>query len=178
MNLPAEIQLISADYLKKVTQVNGSVDDNFIRPFITTAQDLHLERYLGTDLMEYIKDNRTSLAGDYLELYQKHIVKVLAWWTVVELTPHLYVKLDNGTLVIRTSEETTPITENDFTRMVENSRQKATAYTDKMVRWLCNNRLDEYYTNTHEKQRPVRAVSRVNGLLTKQVEPLPRWQQP
>lgn len=178
MNLPAEIQLISADYLKKVTQVNGSVDDNFIRPFITTAQDLHLERYLGTDLIEYIKENRTTLTGDYLVLYQKHIVKVLAWWTLVELIPNLYVKLDNGTLVIRTSEDTSSISESDFTRTVENARMKATAYTDKMVRWLCNNRLPEYYSNTDEKQRPVRAVSRVNGMLSKIVEPLPRWQQP
>lgn len=178
MNLPAEIQLISCDYLKKVTQLNGAIDDDMIRPFITVAQDLHLEKYLGTDLSDYIKTNRSSLAGDYLVLFQKHIVKVLAWWTVVEVLPHLYVKVDNGSLVMRTSEDTAQISESDFTRTVENARQKAINYTDKMIRWLCHHPLPEYESNTDEDQRPIRSVSRVNGLVTNTLPKIPLWQQP
>ena len=178
MNLPAEIHLISCDYLKKVTQINNNVDDDYIRPFITVAQDLHLERYLGTDLITYLKVNRDSLAGDYLALYQKHVVRVLAWWTMVEVLPHLYVKIDNSNLVQRTSEDTNPISESDFTRTVENARQKAIAYTDRMIKWLCHNHLPEYESNTNEDQRPIRAVSRVNGMVSTNSSPLPLWQQP
>ena len=178
MNLPAEIQLISCDYLKKVTQLNGAIDDDQIRPFITVAQDLHLETYLGTDLIEYLKTNRASLSGLYLTLFQKHVVKVLAWWTLVEVLPHLYVKVDNGSLVLRTSEDTNAITESDLTRTVEDARQTATAYTEKMIRWLCHNHLPEYESNTNEDQRPVRSVSRVNGMVTTTYPKIPIWQQP
>jgi hypothetical protein len=173
MQLPSEIHLISADYLKKVTQINGSVDENYIRPAITIAQDIHLESYLGTDLIQYIKTNRASLSGLYLTLYQKHIVKALAWWTMVELLPSLYVKIDNGNLVLRTSEDTSPITETDLNRFVENSRQRAITYTDKMVKWLCYNRIDEYYSNQNEDQRPIRTISRVNGLVAPRAMDLP-----
>jgi len=169
MNLPPEVQLINADYLKKVTQINGSVDVNFIRPFVSVAQDKHLESYLGSELTDYIKTNISMLDGLYLELYQKHIVKVLAWWTMVELVPHLYVKIDNGNLVLRESEDTTAITQSDLTRTVENARQTAIHYTDRMIRWLCFNRVPEYYSNTREDKKPIRTVSRVNGLVSKPV---------
>lgn len=182
MQLPNEVHLISANYVKEVTQLNGAVDDNYIRPFITTAQDLHLENYLGSSLTRWLKTNMATIedAGNelYLELYQKHITKVLAWWTMVEVLPHLYVKVDNGNLVLRTSEDTTPITQTDLTRTIENARQKAQSYTQRMVDWLCFNRIDEYYDNTDEDKRPQRVISRVNGMVRGKISKLPEWQRP
>jgi hypothetical protein len=61
----------------------------------------------------------------------------------------LYVKTDNGSLVIRTSEDTTPITQTDLQNYRDQSRSKAMFYTQRMVDFLCFNQSDfpEYTTN-------------------------------
>ena len=51
----AESLLISRTDLVKFTAVNGNVDtDKFIQ-FIKIAQDIHIQNYLGTDLLEKLK---------------------------------------------------------------------------------------------------------------------------
>ena len=58
---------------------------------------------------------------------------------MVELIPSLYVKMDNGSLVLRVSEDTQTITPDDLHREVERARQNAQFYTYRMYQYLCNN---------------------------------------
>jgi len=51
----AEVLLISENYIKKYTTVNGSVDPNLIYPSVYLAQDKWILPFLGTDLMNKIK---------------------------------------------------------------------------------------------------------------------------
>ena len=112
MPIPQEILLINEDYIKKFTPLTDAVDPNLIRPAIYLAQDKYLTNFLGTNLTVKLKADVAggTLSGDYETLLNEYVLKVVLWWTVVELYPSLLYKHDNGNLVSRQSEDTTPVT--------------------------------------------------------------------
>ena len=85
---------------------------------------------------------------------------------MVEMLPNLYVKLDNGGLVIRTAENTSAISEDDLHREIENARQNAQFYTTRLVEYLCNNSslFPEYKSNTSPDMSPETQVYYQNGM--------------
>ena len=87
----AEVLLISENYIKKYTTVNGSVDPNLLYPSIYLAQDKWLLPFLGTNLLNKIKDDvaNNTIAGNYQILLEDYIQKCLLWWVMVDVTPNL-----------------------------------------------------------------------------------------
>jgi len=130
MALTTEVLFVNPDYLKRLTNLNGSVEDSYVIPSVIITQDKIIQQYLGTDLMEallaHIKNS--TLTGDNEILVDEYIRKTVAWWTMVDLIPSLYVKIDNGGLVIRMAENTTPISPADLHREVERARQNAQSH--------------------------------------------------
>jgi hypothetical protein len=84
----AEVLLISENYIKKYTTVNGSVDPNILYPSVYLAQDKWLLPFLGTDLLNKIKDDvaNNTIAGNYQILLEDYIQKMLLWWVMVDYT--------------------------------------------------------------------------------------------
>ena len=109
----AEVLFISENYIKKYTQVNGAVDPNLLYPAVYLSQDKYLSPYLGDSLYSELKTQiaNNTLAGNYQILVDDYCRKVVLWWTMVEAIPSLTYKMDNGTLVQRTSEDATPISD-------------------------------------------------------------------
>jgi hypothetical protein len=151
MALQPEVLLIDENYIKKYSWINGSVDPLLMYPAIYLAQDEYAQLYLGTDLYNKIKEDvvNDDITGAYEELLDTYLRRMIMWWSLYEMLPHLYVKTDNGSLVIRTSEDTTPITQTDLQNYRDQSRSKAMFYTQRMVDFLCFNQSDfpEYTTN-------------------------------
>jgi len=158
MALTAEVLFVNPDYIKRITNINGSLEDAYLVPSIILAQDKYLQLYLGTDLLNKLKSDVSggTLAGDYATLMDSYVRKACLWWTMVELIPSLYVKMDNGSLVIRTSEDTTSISQADLHREVERARQNAQFYTFRLYDYLCNNSslFPEYTSNTGADMLP------------------------
>jgi len=102
MALTAEVLFVNPDYMKRMTQLNGGVEDSVMVPAIILAQDKHIQQYLGTDLLNKLKADieAASVTGNYETLLDGYVRKATVWWSMVELLPNLYVKLDNGGLVI------------------------------------------------------------------------------
>jgi len=152
MSLQAEILFVNPDYIKRITNINGSIEDAYLIPSIILSQDKYIQLYLGTDLLEKLKSDISGagLSGDYATLMNDYVRKSTLWWTMVELIPSLYVKMDNGSLVLRVSEDTQTISPDDLHREVERARQNAQFYTYRMYKYLCNNSslFPEYSTNT------------------------------
>jgi hypothetical protein len=48
--------LITRDDLVRFTAVNGNVDTDKFLQFVKIAQDIHIQNYLGTKLLEKIQD--------------------------------------------------------------------------------------------------------------------------
>jgi len=152
----AEILLISDVYIKKYTNVNGAVDPNLLYPSIYLAQDKFLAPYLGTNLYEKIKNDvaNNTLAGDYLTLVDDYARRVVLWWAMVEAAPALTYKIDNATMVQRTSEDSTPVPDVVFKDQLNKWQQNAEHYTSLMVDYLCaNSSLFPEYTNNVWPQR-------------------------
>ena len=168
MALTTEVLFVNPDYLKRLTNLNGSVEDSYVIPSVIITQDKIIQQYLGTDLMEallaHIKNS--TLTGDNEVLVDEYIRKTVAWWTMVDLIPSLYVKIDNGGLVIRMAENTTPISPADLHREVERARQNAQFYTERLVSYLCQNSglYPEYSTNSGSDMRPIIETYNQNGM--------------
>lgn len=160
MAIPQEILLINEDVLKKYTPLTDAVDPNLIRPCIYVAQDMYLQNFLGTNLINKIKDDvaNETLSGDYEILLNEYILKLLIWWTMVELYPSLLYKHDNGNLVSRQSEDTTPVTKGEMESLKEKARENARFYTNRMVNYLRFNSslFPEYTNNTNDNIFPDR----------------------
>ena len=61
----AQALLISRKDIVKFTAMNGNVDtDKFIQ-FVKIAQDIHIQNYLGTDLLEKIESDIPNIPGLY-----------------------------------------------------------------------------------------------------------------
>jgi hypothetical protein len=149
----AEVLLINPDYIKRNTHLNGSVEEGYMNPFITLAQDKYLQIYLGTKLFDKIKADVAAgtISGVYKTLLDSYCLKVVLWWYMVEAIPHFYVKVDNGGLAIRTSEDTTPINKGDLTRELDLARNNAQFYTERLIKYLCeNSELYDEYTEEQE----------------------------
>jgi hypothetical protein len=154
-----EVLLISENYIKKYTTVNGSVDANLLYPAVYLAQDKWILPFLGTELMDKIKDDvaNNTITGNYQILLEDYIQKALLWWVMVEVTPSLCYRMDNGTLVQRQSEDTVPISDIVMKDMIDRARQNAEHYTTLLVDYLCaNSSLFPEYSQSVWPQRSAR----------------------
>jgi hypothetical protein len=160
MAIPQEILLINEELLKKYTPLTDAVDPNLIRPCIYVAQDMYLQNFLGTNLTIKLKEDvaNDTLADQYEILLNEYVIKLLIWWTLVELYPSLLYKHDNGNLVSRQSEDTTPVTKGEMESLKEKARENARFYTKRLVDYLRFNSslYPEYTNNTNDNIFPDR----------------------
>jgi hypothetical protein len=154
----AEVLLISENYIKKYTTVNGSVDPNILYANVYLAQDKWILPFLGTDLMNKIKADVAAgtITGNYQVLLEDYVQKALLWWLMVEVTPSLCYRMDNGTLVQRQAEDTVAISDAVMKDMMDRARQNAEHYTKMLVDYLCHNSslFPEYTSNTFPDVSP------------------------
>jgi len=131
--------------MRTYTQLNDAVDASLMYPAIYLAQDKYIEIYIGTDLSNYIKGlisaGTIDNAGNevYATLLYNYIKRATTWWAMVELYPNLYIKHDNGSLVMRTSEDTQTISPGDVHGLMDTARSNAMYYTQRMTDYLCAN---------------------------------------
>ncbi len=137
MAITPEVLFISSQYVKKYSQVNESVEESYLNTHILLAQDKHVQKYLGTRLFMKLKES--SLATAYDDLLNNFVRKVTLWWMMVEIMPHLQVKIHNGGLVVRTAENAVSITEKDLAREMYLARQNAQVYTQLLITHLKHN---------------------------------------
>jgi hypothetical protein len=81
--------LITRDDIVRFTAVNGNVDtDKFIQ-FVKIAQDIHIQTYLGTKLLEKLQTLiiANTLTGNYETLVETYVKPMLIHWSLVEYLP-------------------------------------------------------------------------------------------
>jgi hypothetical protein len=91
MALQPEVLLIDENYIKKYTWINGSVDPLLMYPAIYLSQDKYAQLYLGTDLYNRIKEDvvNDDIEGAYATLLDNYLRRMIMWWTMYEVLPHL-----------------------------------------------------------------------------------------
>jgi len=179
MAIPSEKTLINLETLKKYTPINGSVDDATINPFIYVAQDTYLVQVLGTDLYDKIVADSVAdtITGKYAIIKDLYIPKLLCWKVAFDVYDHLAVKIDNGGLVTRISQDATPPSQKQVQALKDKALHNVNNYTTRLINYLCANSSDlqEYSSNTFPDQHPIhRRTHSIDGL--GQSKSVPRWQ--
>ena len=154
----AEALLISRDDVVKFTAMNGNVDtDNFIQ-YVKIAQDIHIQNYLGTKLIDKIKQDilDSSLSGDYLNLVTKYIKPMLIHWAMVEYLPFAAYTIAMKGVYKHNSENSTNVEKNEIDFLIEKERQIAQHYTERFITYMSFNtdKFPEYNSNSNGDMYP------------------------
>lgn len=154
----AEALLISRNDIVKFTALNGNIDtDNFIQ-WIKVAQDIHIQNYTGTNLLDKIKTDiiNNTLAGNYLTLTTVYLKPMLIHWAMVEYLPFSAYTIANKGVFKHTSENATSVEKNEVDFLVEKERMIAQNYTERFITYInFNNTLfPEYSTNSNADMFP------------------------
>jgi len=159
----AQALLISRKDIVKFTAMNGNVDtDKFIQ-FIKVAQDIHIQNYLGTDLLNKIESDiiASTLSGDYLTLVTDYVKPMLIHWAMVEYLPFAAYTVANKGVYKHTSENATNVDKTEIDFLIEKERNLAQYYTDRFISYMSfnNNSFPEYNTNSNEDVYPDKDAS-------------------
>jgi hypothetical protein len=154
----AKALLITNDDLLRYTNFSGNVDTDKLIQFISIAQDIHIQRLLGTDLLEKIQTDiiASNLTGNYLSLVTNWIKPALIHWAAVESIPMVSVTVANGGVYRSTPENAQVLTKDEVDSLVSKERDYAVYYSNRLVDYLCNNSslFPEYTSNTNEDISP------------------------
>ncbi|MGY8867387.1 MAG: DUF6712 family protein [Methylophagaceae bacterium] len=148
----AEAILITRKDVVKFTAMNGAVDtDKFIQ-YIKIAQDVHVQNYLGTDLLESIQAKiiAGTLTGDYLSLVTDYVKPLLCHWAMVEYLPFAAYTIANKGVYKHSSENAENVSKEEVDFLIEKERTTAQYYTDRFIDYMSFNastKFPEYYSN-------------------------------
>jgi hypothetical protein len=156
----AQALLITDADLVKFTATNGNVDvDKFVQ-FIKIAQDIHIQNYLGTKLLEKIEADiiAGTLSGNYLNLVTTYVKPMLIHWAMFEYLPFAAYTIANKGVYKHGSENATNAEKNEIDYLTEKERSIAQHYTERFINYMCfnNNLFPEYNTNSNDDMYPDR----------------------
>tara|TARA_S200002703_G_scaffold154380_1_gene157079 strand:+ start:214 stop:714 length:501 start_codon:yes stop_codon:yes gene_type:complete len=159
----AEALLVTRKDIIKFSALNGNVDtDKFIQ-YIKIAQDIHIQNYLGTDLLNKIEGYILSdtLTGDYLTLVNDWIKPCLIHWALVEYLPFAAYTVSNKGVFKHSSENAENVSKEEVDFLLEKERDTAQYYTDRLINHLSfnNSKYPEYNTNNNEDVYPDKDAS-------------------
>jgi hypothetical protein len=141
-----------------LTALGGNVDtDKFIQ-FIKIAQDIHIQNYLGTRLLDRIKDDIVddTLADPYLSLLETYVKPMLIHWAMVEYLPFAAYTIANKGVYKHNSENASNVEKTEVDYLVEKERDIAQHYTQRFIDFMCfnQNTYPEYNSNSNEDVNP------------------------
>jgi hypothetical protein len=165
----AKTLLIATAELKTYSNISGSMDSDKFIQYIAIAQDIHIQRILGTDLLEKLQSDvgASSLAGAYLTLVQDWVTPALIHWALVEALPMMTVTVDNGGAFRFAPENAQPLQKEEVDALVKQEEAFATYYEKRLIDYLCNNTssFSEYTSNTDEDVDPRTSSNFCNWVL-------------
>jgi len=154
----AKVLLIRREDVVRFTQTNGNVDSDKLMQHISIAQDIHLQNYIGTDLLEKLQADvsGSTLSGNYETLVTDYIKPVLIHWSMVEAIPMLAVTIGNGGIYRHEPKSGTSLDPSEVRDLVDAEKKRAVYYTDRMIDYLTHNSelFPEYTSNTNEDISP------------------------
>lgn len=157
--------LISEQYLKDRSIVDGNIDYRKFAPIIEMVQDIHLEPLLGSDLYDEIITQATpptTLSTANATLLNEHILKVMLFYVLAETPAALHYRYMNKGIQIKSSENSTPADRTDLKELYDSYKNKAETYGDRMKRFILANPTlyPKYFSNnTLDKELPKDAFS-------------------
>lgn len=140
------ILLISEDTLKTHSHLNDNVWGKSLTPAIITAQDIYLQKFLGSCLykrvLELVENGeiRNKNYEIYKELLDNYITNFLIYQTLANLIPEISTKITNMGLVVSNDEHVQNVTQGERDLVMGQYQKYADAYCKMMQDFLKSNR--------------------------------------
>jgi hypothetical protein len=154
----AEALLITRDDLVRFTATNGNMDTDTFIQWIKVAQDIHIQQYTGTELLDKIKTDivNNTLANPYLDLVETYLKPMLIHWAMVEFLPFQAYTIANKGIFKHSSENASNVDKNEVDFLIEKQRYLAQNYTERFIQYMAfsGNTFPEYYTNSNSDIYP------------------------
>ena len=157
----AKALFIQRKDITRFTAANGNIDTDKLLPYIDMAQDIDIQRLLGSKLYDKISADITAnpqtLTGNYLTLVNDYIKPVLIHYAMMYALPYLSVTIGNGGVYRNNPENATALTSEEIDKMVEKERDAAQYYSTRMIDFLnfnASSMFPEYFTNSNDDISP------------------------
>ena len=149
------ILLIKREDLIKYTSVNALVDSDKFMQYIAIAQDIHIENYLGTALLEKLQADIQggTLIGNYSMLVSKYIQPMLIHLAMVEYLPFAPYTIANKGVFKHGSENSESVDERGLKLMIDKQKNTADLYVSRFITYMTANKklFPEYITYLNGK---------------------------
>lgn len=155
----AQTLLVTREDILKLTPINGNVDTDKITPFIKSAQDIHIQDILGTELYTRLLNDVSAgtLAGNYETLLIVYVQPVLCHLAAADFYMFHGYEIANGGIYRHQSENSTTPSKNEIDMLVHRQRDIGDHYRRRLLDHLsfeAATRYPEYYTNNNEDMFP------------------------
>ena len=130
---------ISETKLREFSDINNNVDSLFLKNAVRVAQDLEIQRMLGTILYDkLISDiDASTLTGVYKTLVDDYVQNALLWWAYYYALEDLYIRpRNNGVLRATGGENSEGVDLRVFNVKRQSAQNKAEVYSEKLVEYL------------------------------------------
>ncbi len=159
--------IISEAKVRQFTDINDSVDSALIKNNVRTAQDIHLQRIIGTKLYQKIQSDidASTLTGDYLTLVSDYITDFLIYATYYETLESIYLRpRNNGLLQPTGGENSIEVDRSIYDMKRQSVENKMEYYADRLSSYISdeeqlfpelntNNKLYEQYPDYASQYR-------------------------
>ena len=144
--------------LKKNSVISGNLDDDKLNFVIKNAQLIHIQNYLGTDLYDelQVKALAGTLSAVQELLIDDYISDMLVWWSLTEFVSVGAYTISNKGILKHTDETAETVSKAEIDALVLRYQKTAGYFTERLVRFLCDNSTDypEYNTNSGSDINP------------------------
>lgn len=132
---------LSQQYLKDKSLINDNTDWELLQPSLIMIQDLKLQQVLGTPLFEDLQNKiiAGTLNTDETKLITKYIQKFLHWYVLMEATTILKYRYTNKGVMVKSSENSQPISESEMKVVKDEWRSIAEEYGQLLIKYLVKN---------------------------------------
>lgn len=130
---------ISETKLREFTDINNNVDSLFLKNAVRVAQDIEIQRILGTILYDkLISDiDGSTLSGVYKTLVDDYVQDALLFWAYYYALEDLYIRpRNNGVLRATGGENSESVDLNIYNVKRQSAKNKAKWYSEKLTEYL------------------------------------------
>jgi len=146
------VNFITTKYIKDNSPILDYVSDDELKTFIKPAQDMNMERVLGTRLFKRLKEGITNnnLNSDELVLLREYIQPCLMYWTIYQYILWANFKMTNKAVSKQNSDNSNPSELYEVNYLKSNISDWSEYYSQRITDYLRDNfqLYPQYYEGT------------------------------
>lgn len=146
--------LLSEAKLRQFTDINDSLDTALVKNAIREAQDIHLQRIIGTKLYDKLLSDVTAgtLTGAYETLVNDYLQDFLLYAAYYETLEAVFIRpRNNGLLTPTGGENSIEVDRTLFNQKRQSVENKMEFYADKLSSYLSEEQSSFPELNTNNK---------------------------